>query len=456
MSYLDGVKKLTEIESEYDVMSIAFKGVPVWPFLRINLLQILGHTNNESAHKVSSSKIIIILKSLFSYSPLYLFKRNPIWIFNGQERRKKIGDKWIHRVSGFFASSGIKFLDIEKPTKANRHLKKSKIEETDIISESWFILFSHIIEQILKYYNLKIDNEDILKKILNQNNIEFDYKYFIRYLWSQKIITDLILRLSSQPSVVFMECPYPIMGYIWSFKNHGIKVIELQHGVLNQYHYAYTLRYFSIFNPDEIWVYGDREKEFFHTYNPFYTKNVQEIGLYILDRAKAYFIDDIFINFRKKYVKIVVFSGQTAVEGASQEFLKDIAILNPDFLFIYIPRQENEIIDCNLINVIAKPNVNIYEYLKWCDLHVTISSTTCLEALYYNRKTIFFDFQGLASKYYGEYLRYENGVQYITNAHDFRKAVNELDSQKNFKRRLPFAEFNGLNAIEKLHISYKF
>lgn len=451
MSYLEGVNLLNRIEKENDVLSISFKGEQIWPFLRIYLMQILGHTNNEKAHKVSSSKVRTIINSLFSYSPISLFKKHSIWLFNGQERRKKIGNKYVHRVSGFFAQSEISFLDIEKPTFSQKHYKRSEIEELDIVSEGYFILLSHIIERILRFSKLEIEHEEILIKILSTNNIHFDYKYYVRFLWAQKLTIDLILSMTVKPKFVFIECPYPIMGYIWSLKKNGVKIFELQHGVLNSSHYAYIFRHNSIFYPDEIWVYGEREKDFFENYNPFYAKNIKEIGLYILDRSDKEFTNDIFKNYRDDYSKVIVFSGQTAVENATHDFLKDIAKLNPDFLFIYIPRVNTDKLNFTLSNVIVEYNVNIYEYLKWCDLHVTISSTTCLEASYYKRNTIFYDYQNLATNYYGEYLKNTNGVEYINNASDFRNAVTIITSNKLFDRKTPFVSFKGFETIKRIN-----
>ena len=40
MTYLEAVALLHDIESKYDVMSIKYKGVSVWSFLRLRLLDL--------------------------------------------------------------------------------------------------------------------------------------------------------------------------------------------------------------------------------------------------------------------------------------------------------------------------------------------------------------------------------------------------------------------------------
>lgn len=73
-------------------------------------------------------------------------------------------------------------------------------------------------------------------------------------------------------------------------------------------------------------------------------------------------------------------------------------------------------------------NINIYEYLKWADVHLTISSTTCLEAHYYHTPTIFVNYNNLAREYYGHILGEKEGAVYITREYDFDGALMRVSS----------------------------
>lgn len=426
MTYLEGIGKLKDIENSYNVMSITFKGVPIWPFVRIYLFQILGHTNQVEAHKVESAKIKTILKALFAYNPFTLFRKHKTWLYTSTERRKAINGKYIQRVSGFISEVDKNCLVIEKPCPNIPHPCKKDILEKSVISEAYQLFAAHIIERFLRYRKIKIENEDIILNILSDLGISFDYKYYVRYLWSQKIVTDILLGCSGKPRRVLIECPYTILGYLWSFHVHNIKVVELQHGVIGTSHYAYILNHSSILSPDEIWVYGQRDVDFLKKYNPNYASRIYDTGLYYLDYAYRAFNSDVFEKYRHRYKFIVVFAGQAAVESASQQFLDDVSKYNPDLLFVYVPRYSDEIFKIERPNVIFAPGVNIYQYLKWCDFHSTVSSTTCLEAAYYGKKTIFYNYENLAYSYYGESLKEGEGVRYINNAPQFRKALEHL------------------------------
>ncbi len=455
MSYLNGVELLRHIEKTYDVMSISFRNVPVWPFLRIYLLQVLGETQHQTAHKVSPSKISIVLKSILKSNVLNWLKHYPVWVFNARERRKNIEDKWVQRVSGFMNELNARFLDIEKPSLTINEISPNLIEESNIVSEGIPILIAHLLERFLRFMRLKINNEHILTEIVQKYAPDFDYRYYVRYLWSQKITIKTLISLSHPPEVSLIECPYNMMGYIWGLKEKGVKIIELQHGVINKSHYAYILPYYSSFSPDELWVYGDNELAFFRDYNPHYSNSVIATGLYILQRSKKAFVKDIFSQYRNLYDKIVVFSGQSDVKEACHKFISKASSMYPEILFVYIPRNNNETFDINMKNVLFRPGINIYEYLIWCDIHMTISSTTCLEASYFNKPTIFYDFNNLASTYYKQIFSQINCAAFISSPSDMKDAIETWDEQKNITYGNFFAPFNIDQITSLLGISNK-
>ena len=147
----------------------------------------------------------------------------------------------------------------------------------------------------------------------------------------------------------------------------------------------------------------------------------------MMELADMYFNVDLFAEYKKKYSKIIIAAGQTNAEKELGEFVEAAARKRKDMLFIYIPRLSNADVHFSTENVLLKTGVNIYEYLKWADVHLTISSTTCLEAHYFHTPTIFVDLNHLATEYYGDILTKKNGAVYITKLEEFDGAVNELN-----------------------------
>ena len=411
MEALESVKLIKGIEQKYDVMSIKWKGISVWPFLR---LYIKDSVTSQRENKASASNIGLVLRCLFAYNPFRALKRHDIWSFTACDRRKRIGDKMVHRISGAFAAQGVNCLMIEKPLKGFGHYSRKEIEEQDIISESWLLMTFHAMEVSFEEMDAmmyKIENEDLLKKILADNNLQFNYLRYVRMLNAQRRAMRLLLLLNPKPKVVMIECPYDVMGYQCAFHEKGIKVVEMQHGSLNGNHFSYNAReYEPKMNPDCVCVFGEEEYKYLTEEKPQYAPYVKMTGMYMLERADQYFSNDIFEEERKKYDAIIVVSGQPAWEIPLSKFVDSIASGHDNILFVYIPRHQREDIVFNSDNVRLIHGVNIYEYLKWADIHITITSTTSLEAQYFHTPTIFYDYQNLATNYFKDFFKEENGI----------------------------------------------
>lgn len=427
MTYLEGVELIKTIEKEYDVMSIRYKGVCAWSYLRLYLLDKIT-ANRE--FKATKSIIALVLKCLFSYNPFQIFTKHEIWLFTGCERRKRVGSKMIQRVSGGISKAADNCLMIEKPNKEFGHYKREEIEEKYIVSESWLLMTLHLLEVLSRPFTPKVENEDVIVKLLTDKGISFDYKHYLRLLNAQRLAMKIMLSITRKPKCVFMESPYDSMGYMWAFHQAGIRVIEMQHGVLNSNHNAYNaIDYEQKMNPDCICVFGDEEYNYFTKEKPQYAPKVETTGLYMLEKADEYFKTDLFAKEREKYKHIVVVAGEANFEKKLGDFVDIIATRRNDILFIYIPRYSDEIPSVSSANVCIVTDVNIYEYLKWADVHMTISSTTCLEAHYFHTPTIFVNFNNLSEEYYGNRLQEINGARYIDTADQFDKAFTNLLTQ---------------------------
>lgn len=429
MTYLEAVELIRQIEDKYDVMSVKYKGISVWPHLRLYLLDgVSGQTEIKGTGPI----IKVVFRSLFAYNPFSIFKHHTIWLFTGCERRKRIDGKMIHRISGGFSASNCDYLMIEKTNVTIGHYKREEIEEKNIISEAWLLVLFHLIQVITRPFNQTIENEGVLKTILNDYKLRFDYGHYVRSLNAKRLSLLCLIKLTKRPKLAVIECPYNSMGYVWAFHQKGVKVLEMQHGVAGRSHNAYNAKaYEPILNPDGICVFGSAEFTYFTEEEPQYTPKVYMTGLYMLEKADEYFKQDVFGDYRNKYDKVVVCSGQNGCEDKLSLFINETAADNSNLMFIYIPRSSNADISFTEENVVIVRDVNIYQYLKWADIHITISSTTCLEAQYFETPTIFYDFNKMASTYYSNLLKAENGAIYISESKEFSNALSFL-KQNNF------------------------
>ena len=438
MTYLEAVDLIREIESKYDLMKVTYKGVGVWPLLRINIVDAITG-NNDTMKSSGSSAIKQVLSTLFYYNPFSYFKKRSVWLFAGFERRKEVYGKRQLRVSGCVTSAHPETLVIEKPGKDQSSCPRRDIPEKDIVSESWLLLFVHAIAILTKWKKISLLNEVILQQALADNHIQFDYNSAIRILIVQKNVFDVLLAITHKPKKVIIECPYTIMGYVWSLHKKGIPVIELQHGVLNDKHYAYNSLYSSpILYPDEICVFGQEEYKYLNGQDCNYCKKIHKTGLFFMELAKQSFTNNPFKEFRSKYEKVILVAGQRGYEEAMAEYVKEAARKTSNCLYVYVPRNTDAGLVFDQDNIVYRPGVNIYEYMIWCDVHLTISSTTCLECQYYQKPTIFYNYADMSVNYYYKVLKPENGVVYTGSVDEYETAL-DMVLTKQFAYKAVFA-----------------
>lgn len=448
MNYLDSVKSLREIEKSYDVMSIKFMGISIWPYLRIYLFDSMQDSQRSQGY--SGSNVKKVLFSMFFYNWFVLCKKFDTWIIGDTVDRKKVNGMYQQSITGNFHKTGLNFLQMERPGNKPYHYKKKQIFEKNIISFSILLFFAHLFEVLRRLQKIQVENEDIIIKIMQDYSPSFNYEYYLRYFASLYSVTSMMLRITHVPKKIFVICPYTIMGSILAFKKKGIRIIEMQHGVINKNHFAYNGFFHSDeLQPDEICVFGEEEYELFSSSRSSYCKVIHKTGLFILDESKKNFVNDIFLEQRAKYKKIVVLAGQVATDSAFLDFIAIVAKNFPEMLFIYIPRNiPNQQITFDASNIICRAGVNIYEYLKWCDIHCTVSSTTCLEAHYFKKPTIFFNLGKIAENYYHSLLVKENGAFYVNDVDEFSKSVKEIESGI-FVFKSLYSE-NGLQTLKRI------
>jgi hypothetical protein len=445
MNYIEAVRLVSEIESKYDLMKVTYKDVSIWPLLRINIIDSISG-NNETMKSSGGSAIKQVLETLFYYNPIKYFTKKNIWLFSGFERRKDVCGQKMLRVSGCVLEAHPNTLVIEKPSKDQKNTPRKSIPEKNIVSESWLLFFVHAYVILSRWFRIKVQNEDILRNMLNDYNIKFDYIGSIRLLIAQKIIFDLLLKITHKPNKVIIECPYTIMGYIWSLHSNNIPVIELQHGVLNDKHYAYNSLFTSkILYPDEICVFGDDEYNYIKSDACHYCDKVHKTGLYYLELAKNSFTDDVFKKYRNRYEHIILVAGQKGYEDVLAEYVRTAANITPKSLYIYVPRTNDAKLIFNQENIKYCPGINIYEYMIWCDVHLTISSTTCLECQYYKKPTIFYNYADLSVNYYGKVLKPENGVVFTESVKQLESAIKQV-----FATQYRYKEIFAGGTVEKI------
>ncbi|WP_324024716.1 hypothetical protein QSV08_15985 [Maribacter sp. BPC-D8] len=448
---------LKEIELCYDTQSIKLDGDCVWPILRYKVNEELRTKEGLTSRTVIINKSLIIelLVTLFyGLKELLIINRYKFWVFSNSDRRKKIHGKYVDRVMEPIVEHELRTLVIENPYPLGQHYKKEDLKNGNIISQTVFFSCAKLIGLFLSR-NVKVENEEILIKIFKESGISLDYKAVLKNHRAQYLFMKLMLKVAT-PNVVFFVYSASSIGYIKALKEKKIPVVELQHGVINELHYAYNVfkDFGNNFYPDYLLTYGVNESKIFDA-NNFFIKpsNVIPIGYYFLEEFINSPVDDFkHLPDKNGFTKIIVLSLQDPFEKFMFKFLNDIALRDKTILFLLVPRdpkrsyQEFQFPD----NVRVERNSNVYECLKIADFHMTINSTCAIESLCFGVPNILYDYKNWASNYYGEVLDDSGHTVFVNSISEFEHIIKNhhfYDKERIVQKSRNFIESNFVNNL---------
>lgn len=353
--------------------------------------------------KVSSSSFNLFSVILFGTRYIYKLFTSEFFIFSASERRKRVNGQFEDRVMGGIINKvRSKCIIIENPLPLYKHFSGKETKDKYIISDAFISGLSIILGSLLMPFK-KVENEFILTAIEKKYDLKINCKIYLKRYLGQYYLYSFIL-LFNKPKQVFIAYLGSWYGAIHAFKKNDVTVIECQHGVINDRHpfYNYYIKTEKLLFPDKLLTYGNIERKYLKNANYIDLKRVIPTGYYFLDRVKE---APSKVEVSKSFNYSVVFSHQDLFEKKAVPVIIKLAKQNPEIAFFIAARFEtNEIKklrQLSIKNIIFEPNVDIYELIVCCDIHITVNSTTTLEALYLNTSSILIDVNGIARKYFG-------------------------------------------------------
>ncbi len=439
------LSKIEEIETKYHFNDITFNNVQLWPYLRVYLsYSIFGKEKTNANKKVIGNAV----KNLF-YGFSNYFKKVDYIIFSNTEQRKLINNKYYDRFD-FLPDNYKKNLFFELTT--NSFYKRNQIPTKNIVSKIPLYFLSKVIERFVSLNSIK--NKEIIDTIIKDNNFELDVDSLLRNYISHYKVAKLLIKIY-KPKALVLITSYTNYPYIHAFKEKGVKVIEFQHGLINENHLAYNFKSNSdrkMF-PDYLFTFGEFEKEIFNKNNNFIQKdNVLPIGHFYIDLLKKNFIKNIDLsNKLSKYKCSVAVTLQPTYEKKLIDFIESIAAIYSDIAFVIVPREKSELTFQNN-NVITYSVLNCYEIILNCDIHSTIYSSCAVEAIGLNKPNILINIDNKSMEHLG-FILLEEKNKVVNTIDDFIKASKELDVIK-FKKTLKNKFFNN-NFVQNMDKSFK-
>lgn len=452
------IKEICEIlwqfEKDTGVLNLEIQGVKIWQLIRFKIFeevtQKLGvyekahTTKNGLKHKIVSLPKIIC--NAIHKNPLRGKYTKEILIFD-HPRKVKADGEYIDIYTYYFIN-GFRNDEIEVIEKPYlwRHFSERKSANRkytdaiilDLILKKFLYLrqlnkneIKTLIElenELLKIFNLKIELVERVKREIKSFMIQFDY--YNKLLKKRK------------PSEVYLVVSYGKHPLVAAAKFNNIEVIEFQHGVITNYHFAYNfsdptkkIEYF----PDKLLTFGEywAKTEGF----PKQTK-VEVYGFPYLNRQLEKYKT---VTKRKKQV---LFISQGTIGKDLSKIALELARALPEYYFIYklhpgeYDRWKFEYIDLiaasNLSNFVVIDNneKNLYHCFAEAEYQIGVYSTAIFEGLTLNCKTILFNLPGI------EYMADLIKQDIVEVANDSEEAIRYIKNYntKEFSRDYFFKE----------------
>lgn len=413
----DYIKK---IETENSLNKVKYKNVHLWLNIKNHFIST-KFQRNKSNIDLSKSNVVKLIFSIFKNFHKW-FYRYDYWFMGDSKKRKKIDNQYVDIFLDYPASKLKRSLFIELPL--YKHHKNSETPTKNLVSKALFI-FLESVYTFLFLRNIKIENIEVINELLEKEQLEFSVISASKKMIAQYQVMKTILRFK-KPKVVFLTVSYSSYGYIKAFKERGIKVVEIQHGVINTEHYGYNL--FSKFSPkyfpDYLITFGRLEQNVFTGQNNWLTNsNIIPAGSYYIDYICKHFqLNKLLENKKKNYLKTVGVSLQDCNIGEAMiPNLIKLATESKDILYLLKPRGKSvEQYESEFTfpdNIHFENELNVYEVILHSDYHMTAYSSCALEAPAMGVKNILFNLQNKAFEYYSEILS-DNTTVYLSQTNE--------------------------------------
>jgi hypothetical protein len=417
---------VSDIEGNLEVENLRIqkfgKSFQIYPWLKGRLFHKYMMGTDVLMQK-SKSVLFSQITSLF-YGWWNIFRKYNTWVFTNSSERTLVEGKYYDKLFDYIGNNSKKKTLLIELRLFNKFPKK-QVASKYVISKSLFILIEEVYARFL-IGKIEIENEFLIPELEKKLECSVSVKEITRKYLAQYRMMQFWLKILPKPKVVYLTVSYSNFGYIRAFKEKGIKVIEMQHGLIGLGHYAYYYRknFEAIQFPDEIGVFGEGEVEFFKQDTEFPVKKATPIGRYVLDFYKENSIE----NTRIKLICISLQDGDLG-EKLIEFLLKANSFLKKEYKFIIQPRRTSEGHYRDLFELpdnYSFSTQSIYQTIAETDVHITIFSTTAVEALSIGKPNILVNIEGKSKEFLGEMLNENEFTNFVDTEHEFCSVLDNL------------------------------
>lgn len=414
---------ISKIEQKFPVDSITLTdGTKIWNLIRVILYFYVQKKNvNQTTTYLSLGTIYSLLKE--GFFPLKFGNKIEICGFSGTEsRRNRNGKFYDIYMDPLYDILSDRFWVFEWPTSnAYRRDYKKKVYSTNyvpmhipLLSKTFFqILLYNLFKKQKAHIQGEQTIQDILSYFCEETTLQkekvrtevYDAIEFFYYL--KHFLINLLKRI--HPNAVFIRCGYGRMHMALSqaCKELNITSIELQHGIITNHHIGYIKETKSNNRdcvPNYLLTYGEAFSKIVKKSTLFGHNKIISIGFPYMGEVinSDSRIDDRTKEFCSRFSKKILVTSQWDIADEINDFIFEVAQkLDNNIGLIMKPhpldwRDYSKLQEVKNLLFVNKYD-DLYEIMKFIDIHSTVSSTSGLEALTFGKPNIFIDICGRSS-----------------------------------------------------------
>jgi hypothetical protein len=430
---LDATDKICAIESKYPVETIEYKGIKIWPFIRVAIAMKYMYSDEteyiSSLKKGVFSKIAAVFIAIVTTSFDIFFKKNAAVIFT----HDSIGV--IRIVDG---------IHIDSFSGGIANFEKSSIPIVLKQEPAQITAFSKYINNIIFLFLMKlqsystrvnakqITNSKIIDEITTELGIKFNFIKNVSVIYSYIIIFRKYFN-SIKPLRLYILCYYSTEGMTACYvaKQMNIPTIELQHGVISNAHYAYTASKGIYPNPypESLFCFGEGFRKYISSYI-YKPENIYITGRYYFDVIISK-REEFRQLFERQYQDlnskiIVTVAGQVQLDRECLGFIEQVTLLRHDIYFIYVPRKITPYIaNYTHKNIMIEKKLDIYQCMQNSHCSSTVFSTCAIESLIFGTPVILINIDGYAKKFYSDFFSSVTSVFYADTPEEYVSYISD-------------------------------
>lgn len=415
-----------EIERKYPVDTILVNGEQVWPYLRIRCYasQVAKTADSYGEAKYApqastESKPLRVLRFMkntlrgIRYGFKNWFRKYDYIVLTGSVVGREVSGKYIDPFLDPIVNElgPGKVLCIETTLPVPTY-GTNQLYPRYTVSRSPLTLFTLVIKSLRRMFfrRYKIENDWVIDRIEADFGLNVNADAVIESFEARRRVFTCLFHIM-RPRAILLTASYgSSQPAVKSAKKLGIKVVEVQHGVIGKEHPGYNF-YRDIDRvcfPDHLLVFGKRELSTFNNSRFIDQVNVHPVGSFCIDYFRSNSRPDRELSKQiSNYNRIVGITLQWTYERRLISFVCEAAKLDGSILYMLIPRRPDDEAYTTMelpANVIVIGDKNFYELMTYCDFHSTVNSTCALEAPALGVQNILVDIDGSARTYYEKVL----------------------------------------------------